>query len=105
MKLLGLGFVLLSIVATLLGLGAPGLGWGLATLTMIAASLRARSVGRAALIVCLAITLFHALSWGPLATQPASSYGGVPLLDRVFTAAPFVAGIVALALLRLRPRP
>lgn len=100
--LAGAGFVLLSLVAVVLSLGAPGLGWGLATLTMIAISLCARLVGRGWLYVCLALTLVHLLTFGPLGVA-GSSFGSHWLIGTVFAALPFVAGMGALVAIRLRP--
>lgn len=101
-RLAGAGFALLSVVAVVLSLGAPGLGWGLATMTMIAASLCARLVGQRWLYVCLALTLVHLLTFGPLGVA-GSSFGSHGLIGAVFAALPFVAGIGALVVTRLRP--
>lgn len=101
-RLAGAGFALLSMVAVVLSLGAPGLGWGLATLTMIAASLCARLAGRGWLYVCLALTLVHLLTFGPLGVA-GSSFGSHRVVGAVFAALPFVAGIGALVAIRLRP--
>lgn len=102
LRLSGAGFTLLSVVAIVLSLGAPGLGWGLATMTMIAASLCARLVGQRWLYVCLALTLVHVLTFGPLGVA-GSSFGSHWLIGAVFAALPFVAGIGALVAAHVRP--
>ena len=99
----GAGFVLLSVVSVVLSLGAPGLGWGLATVTVIALSLCARLVGRRWLCVCLALALVHLLTLGPLGGRAGSSFGSHWLVGAVFAALPFVAGVGALMDSRSRP--
>lgn len=95
--LAGPAFVIMSLLAIVLSLGAPGLGWMLATLTMVAVSLCWRRVGRRWVWICLGVTLAHLLSFGPLGGGDASSYGDNLALGIAFTAAPFVAGVAALA--------
>lgn len=91
------GFLIMSFLAILLSLGAPGLGWMLATLAMIGVSLCWRRVGRRWVWICLGVTLIHLLTLGPLGGGGASSFGDSPAFGIVFTAAPFVAGAAALA--------
>lgn len=96
LRLSGAGFLLLSVLSILLSLGAPGLGWGLATVTMIAISLCSRVVGRRWLWGCLIVTLVHFASLGPLVGRAGESFGSNWFTGVVFAAAPFVFGIVAL---------
>ena len=93
---LGAGCALLSLVSIVLALGAPGLGWALASVTMVAAGLCVRLVGRTWLAICLALTTIHALALGPLAGGAGSSFGSDPWVGVVFAALPFIAGIGAL---------
>lgn len=95
-RLSGAGFVLLSVVSVVLSLGAPGLGWGFATLTMVAVSLCSRLVGPRWLSVCLAVTSIHLLTLGPLGGGAGSSFGSNWFIGAVFAALPFIAGVGAL---------
>jgi hypothetical protein len=103
-RIAGAGFVFMSVVSLVLSLGAPGLGWALATVTMIAVSLCSALVGRRWLVICLGVTLFHLFSVGPLNSSPASSFGSDWLFGAAFTAAPLVVGVVALAFTYWRSR-
>jgi hypothetical protein len=103
-RLAGPGFVLLSVVSIGLSLGAPGLGWAMATVTMVAASLCARLVGQAWLAVCLALTAVHVLTLGPLGGGAGSSFGSEWVIGVLFTGIPFIAGMGALAATCLRSR-
>lgn len=100
----GVGFVLLSLAAIVLGLGAPGLGWGLATVTMVAASLCFRLVGRAWLCVCLALAAIHVLTVGPLGGGAGSSFGDNRFIGAVLAAFPFLAGAGGLVAAHVRSR-
>lgn len=103
-RLAGAGFVLMSVVSVVLSLGAPGLGWVLATVTMVAVSLCAHLVGQRWLSICLGVTLVHLLTLGPLSDSPGSSFGSDLLFGAVFTAAPLVVGVVALVVTYWRSR-
>jgi hypothetical protein len=100
----GAGFVLLSVVSLVLSLGAPGLGWVLATVTMVAVSLCSHLVGQRWLAICLGVTLVHVITLGPLSDSPGSSFGSDWLFGAVFTAAPLVVGVVALVVTYWRSR-
>lgn len=100
----GAGCVLLSLIAVVLSLGAPGLGWGLATVTMVAISLCSRLVGQRWLYVCLAVTTIHLLTFGPLGGGTGSSFGDRWFIGAMFAAAPFIAAAGALAARYLRMR-
>jgi hypothetical protein len=100
----GAGFVLLSVVSVVLSLGAPGLGWGLATVTMVAASLCFRLVGQRWLYICLAVTAIHLLTFGPLGGGAGSSFGSDWFIGAVFAALPFIAGVGALVVTYLQSR-
>jgi hypothetical protein len=103
-RLSGAGFVLLSVVSMVLGLGAPGLGWGFATVTMVAVSLCSRLVGERWLYICLAVTFIHLLTLGPLGGGAGSSFGSNWFIGAVFSALPFVVGVGALVTTYLRSR-
>jgi hypothetical protein len=100
----GAAGLLLSMCSIVLSLGAPGLGWGLATVTMVALSLCCRLVGPGWVSVCLAVTTMHALTLGPLGGGPGASFGSDWLVGTVFTSIPFLAGAVALVATCLRSR-
>jgi hypothetical protein len=100
----GAGFVLLSVLSVVLSLGAPGLGWGLATVTMVVVSLCSRLVGRRWLYICLAVTTIHLLTLGPLGGGAGSSFGTDWYIGAVFAAIPFIAGIGALVVTYLKSR-
>lgn len=102
--LFGAGFVLLSVVSVVLSLGAPGLGWSLATVTMVMASLCSRLVGPCWLSICLAVTTIHLFTFGPLRGGAGSSLGTDWFIGAVFATIPFVAGIGALAATYLQSR-
>lgn len=103
-SLAGAGFTMMSVVSVVLSLGAPGLGWLLATVTMVMVSLCARLVGQRWLCVCLGVTLVHLFTFGPLSRTTGSSFGNDWLFAAVFTGTPLVAGVIALVLTRCRSR-
>jgi hypothetical protein len=103
-SLAGAGFVVMSGVSVVLSLGAPGLGWLLATVTMVTVSLCSRLVGQRWLCVCLGVTLVHLFTFGPLSRAPGSSFGSDWIFAAIFTGTPLVAGVVALVLTSLRSR-
>lgn len=103
-RLSGAGFVLLSVVSVLLSLGAPGLGWGLAMVTMIVVSLCSRLVGKRCLYICLAATTIHSLTFGPMGGGAGSSFGSDWFIGVVFGALPFIAGTGTLVATYLRSR-
>jgi hypothetical protein len=100
----GAGFALMSVVSVVLSLGAPGLGWVLATVTMVAVSLCSHLVGQRWLWICLGVTLVHLITLGPLGGSAGSSFGGDWVFGTVFTAMPLVVGVVALVVTYLRSR-
>jgi hypothetical protein len=100
----GAGFVLMSVVSLVLSLGAPGLGWALATVTMVVVSLCSHLVGQRWLAICLGVTLVHLITVGPLNGSAGSSFGSDWLFGAVFTAVPLVVGVVALAVTYWRSR-
>jgi hypothetical protein len=102
--LAGAGFVLMSVVSVVLSLGAPGLGWALATVTMVAVSLCSHLIGQRWLWICLGVTLVHLLTLGPLGGGKAPSFGSDWFFGAVFTAMPIVVGVVALVVTYLRSR-
>jgi hypothetical protein len=103
-RIAGGGFALMSIVSVVLSLGAPGLGWVLATVTMVAVSLCSYLVGQGWLWICLGVTLVHLFTFGPLGGDTGSSFGGDWVFGAVFTAMPFVVGVVALVVTYFRSR-
>jgi hypothetical protein len=100
----GAGLVLLSVASIVLSLGAPGLGWGLATVTMVVASLCSRLVGLRWLCICLGVTLVHSVTLGPLAGGAGSSFGADWFIGAVFAAMPFLAGAGALVVTYVQSR-
>lgn len=102
-RLSGAGFLLLSVLSVVLSLGAPGLGWGLATITMVAISLCSRLVAQPWFYLCLAVTFIHLLTYGPLGGA-GSSFGNDWFIGAVFAALPFIAGVGALAVAYMRSR-
>jgi hypothetical protein len=100
----GTDFVLMSVVSLVLSLGAPGLGWVLATVTMVAASFCSQLVGQRWLAICLGVTLVHVITLGPLSDSPGSSFGSDWLFGAVFTATPLVVGVAALVITYWRSR-
>jgi hypothetical protein len=103
-SLFGAGFVLLSVVSVALSLGAPGLGWLLATITMVVLSLCSRLVGQRWLYICLAVTAIHLFTFGPLGGGSGSALGSNWSIGLVFAAIPFIAGIAALVTTHLQSR-
>ncbi len=103
-SLSGAGFVLLSLISMILSLGAPGLGWSVATITMVGVSLCSRLVGRRWLSACLALTAIHLFTLGPLARGAVWPSGTGRFHVAMFAALPFLAGIGALVGTYLRPR-
>lgn len=97
----GAGFVLLSVLAVVLSLGAPGLGWGLATITMNAVSVFSREVSRYAPGICLVVTALHLFTLGPMAGGAVSSDNDW-FVAAAFAVLPFIAGTGALVIGCLR---
>jgi hypothetical protein len=64
---LGAGLILLSVLALVLSLGAPGLGWMLAVAVFYCGGLLAPRVARGQLVAVLLLGLFHLFWIGPLA--------------------------------------
>lgn len=95
---LGIGLVALSILAVVVSVGAPGIGWMLAVVTLYAGGLSAPRTGRRQLLAVLAIGLLHLFLVGPLAGF--RWIGGGPGAGFVifFVALPLATASIALCL-------
>lgn len=58
--------IFLSIVSMIVSLGAPGIGWAIAATILVIATFMASLIGRLTLGICLAITVIHLFTLGPL---------------------------------------
>lgn len=72
-----LAFVLFSVAATLVGLGAPGVGWVLEAVILTACSVFVQVVGRPCLGLCLAFGVLQAVWIGPLADVSSAAHGNL----------------------------
>lgn len=64
---------LLAFLGLLLGIAAPGLGWAIALIALIAASISVTLVKKKMLIFIFSINFFHLILFGPLSVLSASS--------------------------------
>lgn len=85
----------LALLACVLGLGAPGLGWMLGALALIAAAVWSRRIGKRRLAFVLAVSVGHLFTLGPLASTAGASAMPVPFLV-IFVLVPVLAGLLAL---------
>lgn len=89
--------IFLSIVAIVLSLGAPGLGWALASIILVMASLCLPWIGQRFVVLCMAVTVIHFVTFGPLTYSGASPSNVSWIIVAVFGWGPFViCGIAVL---------
>lgn len=98
---LGIGLVTLSVIAAVISLGAPGIGWMLAVVTLYAGGLSAPRIGRGQLFAVLVIALLHLYLLVPFAGFRLHS--GKPAVGAVFffVALPLATVLLALCLPRV----
>lgn len=65
--------VAISAAAIVLSLGAPGLGWALASIILVLASFCIAWLGRRIVAVCLAVAIVHFFTFGPFTYQTGSA--------------------------------
>lgn len=66
-RVLGGVLLLLSLLAIVASLGAPGLGWFSAAAILIVASLLVRTIGKIPVGIIFIVSMLHLVSFGPLA--------------------------------------
>ena len=62
----GIILAFLSLAALVLSMGAPGLGWALASIILFLACLCSHWIGLRFVCLCLAVTVIHFVTFGPL---------------------------------------
>lgn len=92
----GIVLTLLSIAAIVLSLGAPGLGWALASITLVLASVCSLWIGLRVVCLCLAATTIHFVTFGPLTYSVGSNVSWVAVA--IFGWGPFIVCGLALLL-------
>ena len=65
--------IFLSIVSMVISLGAPGIGWAIAATILVIATFMTSLIGRLTLGICLAITVIHLFTFGPLSPMGHTS--------------------------------
>ena len=78
-------------------MGAPGLGWVVAVLNLLLAGLFIPLIGRRCLGLCLAITIAHLFTVGPM-SGVQSSFQTAPLFSVGFVLLPIVIAACLLLL-------
>ncbi len=102
-RLAGPVLVFFSICAVILSFGAPGLGWALSGITLIAASMCTSLIGRSWLVACTVLTLALLFSFGPLGYFQWSAIRFDAAMA-LFTFTPLAIAMVALMRPLWRPR-
>ncbi|NRR29518.1 hypothetical protein HSX11_04885 [Oxalobacteraceae bacterium] len=91
--------VLLSLLSIVLSLGAPGIGWVVAVVSLALASFLSRLTGKKYVAMSLMLSIFHLFSFGPLAgmfsaSNPVAQISVGFLIG--FVALPFTLAVLSL---------
>ncbi|MGH8808159.1 MAG: hypothetical protein ACREX0_09810 [Noviherbaspirillum sp.] len=99
---IGVFSIFLSCFSFLLSLGMPGVGWVMAALALILASLLTPFIGRRYVSVALIVSSVHLFTIGPLSFlhQPVGAQGSMPPLSTIIVVVvvPFAIALFSLFL-------
>lgn len=91
----GIILAFLSLAALVLSMGATGVGWALASIILFLACLCSHWIGLRSVCLCLAVTVIHFATFGPLSSV-GSNVSSVTVV--IFVWGPFIASGLALLL-------